>query len=808
MFNLTRKISVQHSNWRRAFAAQPAANRRVSLQLDYYMSSQFAGIAVAQEKGLYASHGIDLHIQPTCEPGLEPYAVIEQHKAAEPGTVCIGTVEQNVLFPCVSSDGVEVSAISAIFGRSPLALAAMPNSKLTSAELVSNEGGGLTVGAHVDTVDLIKRLLPKATVIDVPRVRISSYVPSLSFSNIRFAMQDEKMGMLRSGELHLVQVYDVMETIMLEDELGEPPHIVPFNALNGSSSKPVNLGVGQLFFTPTTSLSDPENVTALRGFLAATFEGWQFAIADPRAAAKIVMPLQPTGIDHWIDSLDFTERSISRCCEYVKATSSGEKLGVISEEHWNTANEWLAHGDYSYWGKTGAVDSTSHPKLDSSIWTTDPRLMVGAPLARKILDGVRVKTNTLGRKPKLALITIGSEPEGGTHSDAVRRLQLFSPQDASWFDKKAAGAAVGIEVEEIVMPVETTTEELLAEIKRHQRKGGSDYKDGIQLMWPMPKSIDQLRVYTAIPHEQDVDGVHYIDRIESAGGQSAIRSGAADLLGDNAPVAPLAVIKLLDHYNVDVSGKNTVVVGRSRITGMPLSYMLAHSAGAVTLLHSESSPGQMKAACADADILIVCAGVPSLIDPTWVKRDAVVVSCGKTFVDDQFQSDVGSGVSGTDDLKILPQARLVASAPGGVGPLSLALLFDNLANNARRLSEAADELCATKPVGAVELTPALSPEVLASWLGERGNTWTTSHHDGRECDTLFRAFHFANYPMAIAFASELIEQAEKINHHPNLAIEHSCTQGVTVGVELFTFATGGISAFDLEVAEVADEIFG
>jgi hypothetical protein len=177
MFNLTRKTSIQR-NWRRAFSAQVAANRRVSLQLDYYMSSQFAGIAVAQDKGLYLSHGIDLHIQPTCEPGLEPYAVIEQHKAAEPGTVCIGTVEQNVLFPCVSSDGVEVSAVAAIFGSSPLALAAMPNHRLSNAELISNEGEGLVVGAHIDTVDLIKRLLPKAAVIDVPRVRIlSSYVP-------------------------------------------------------------------------------------------------------------------------------------------------------------------------------------------------------------------------------------------------------------------------------------------------------------------------------------------------------------------------------------------------------------------------------------------------------------------------------------------------------------------------------------------------------------------------------------------------------------------------------------------------------
>jgi pterin-4a-carbinolamine dehydratase len=83
------------------------------------------------------------------------------------------------------------------------------------------------------------------------------------------------------------------------------------------------------------------------------------------------------------------------------------------------------------------------------------------------------------------------------------------------------------------------------------------------------------------------------------------------------------------------------------------------------------------------------------------------------------------------------------------------------------------------------------------------------HHDDRECNTLFHTPHFANYPLAIAFVSELIEEAEKkINHHPSLSIEHRCTQGVAVGVELFTFATGSISAFGLKIAEVANEIFG
>ena len=102
----------------RSLSSQKATLGQIDLQLDYYMGSQFAGIAVAQSSGLYEKHGLKaVNIRPPCDPGLEPYVIIDeqQRTANDSGTtVCVGTIEQNVLFPCVAKDGVDVSAVAAM----------------------------------------------------------------------------------------------------------------------------------------------------------------------------------------------------------------------------------------------------------------------------------------------------------------------------------------------------------------------------------------------------------------------------------------------------------------------------------------------------------------------------------------------------------------------------------------------------------------------------------------------------------------------------------------------------------------------
>jgi len=607
------------------------------------MSTQFAGVAVAEKHGLYTDKNIRLNLLPECPPGLEPQRVRDYYDAEGQTSLCVGTIEQNILFPVLAaSPSLQMSAVAAMFARSPLGLAALP----THPTALQGDLKDMVVGAHEDTVDLLQGLLPKAKVIGVSR--------------------DQKMGLLKTGEIDAVQVYDVMETLMLEEEFSKAPRYVPLHSLGA------NLGYSQVIFAPTESLADSEQKMLLQDFLSVTFDGWQECIKNPRSAAKAVIDMQnELGVksDHWIDTLDFTELTVKRCCDYVKATSRGGRYGVIQPDVWSDAQKWMST---ILPNCSGARDMLT---MDTDAWVEDPRLMHGKGLADKIRANTVSLVNRVleisGRQPSLAVITLGQKPTGGTHKDALRRLQLYSPLEASWFSKSKSGEYLRITVEEIHMPEATTTEELIKEIKKHSQK------DGIQLMWPLPNHIDAEKAYREIGYEQDVDGAHYIGRMETAGGHERISKGLIDLY-KNAPVTPLAVVKLLQHYKVDPASKKILVIGRSRIVGQPLAYMLTALGGAVTIAHTGTPKDVLAAACKEADILIPCVGLPGLIEGSWVKEDSVVVNVGTTFLHDELVPDIPR----SSELDLLSHAKYVATCPGGVGPLSVAVLFENVAANA------------------------------------------------------------------------------------------------------------------------------
>ena len=146
-------------------------------------------------------------------------------------------------------------------------------------------------------------------------------------------------------------------------------------------------------------------------------------------------------------------------------------------------------------------------------------------------------------------------------------------------------------------------------------------------------------MYSEIPAAQDVDGAHFISRIELAGGQAAVRDGRVDL-ERHAPVTPLAVLRLLKHYGVCLEGCSAVVVGRSRIVGMPLAYMLGARGALVTLAHADVAKDKLAKACADADLVVSCAGSSGLVRPDWIKAGAVVISVGSEFKDDRLMADM------------------------------------------------------------------------------------------------------------------------------------------------------------------------
>lgn len=145
----------------------------------------------------------------------------------------------------------------------------------------------------------------------------------------------------------------------------------------------MELGYSQVVFVPTSLLGDNTRKAQLRTFLEVTYQGWKKAIANPDEAARAVMALQPSNIDHWVHDHKFTTKTVERCCEYVKMSRLGPKLGVLDPSVWNEANQWLAGGSKR------KPDPSSYPAMDSSVWGVDKRLMVGDALARQIVGGVR-----------------------------------------------------------------------------------------------------------------------------------------------------------------------------------------------------------------------------------------------------------------------------------------------------------------------------------------------------------------------------------------------------------------------------------
>ncbi|CAK0867216.1 unnamed protein product [Prorocentrum cordatum] len=582
----------------------------VALQLDYFMSAQFAGVAVALRRGMYEAAQLDVTILPECPPGAEPQRVMAA-QAAQPDALCVGSVEQNVLAPWAAAappPGGGVVAVGAMFGRSPLCLAALPAAAVPcgSAEAVTGSARGTSaprVGAHEDTTELLRRLLPHATVVDVPRV--------------------SKLGMLRSGELDAVQIYDCMEAITLQRELdheatGASLRVTSFDALRDGGDDgggDVALGYAQTLFAPAAVLREGDaRRGAMLRFMCATFDGWRLAIADPASAAIDVLALQPVGIDHFESSADFVTEAVRRCCGYVKRTSAGDMLGVIDPATWDRANVWLLG--------SAAVEQARAPILEPTLWAPDARLMLGSRLAPQLLAQARALATRaaarLGRRPRLCVVTVGPAPLGAGHPDAARRLEALGIPDASWFDKPAAGAAVGIDVEELRVPAEgATTAQLVAVVRE-----ACERADGIQIMWPLPAQVSAAAVYAAVPEELDADGCRWLSQMELAGGQSAVLSGQRELLR-SAPVTAAAVIRLLDHYEEPIAGRRALVVGRSRLCGAPLAFMLGARGALVTTAHSRADAADLRAACLEAAIVVPCVGRPGLIvrcsfgGPSW-----------------------------------------------------------------------------------------------------------------------------------------------------------------------------------------------
>jgi S-adenosylmethionine:tRNA ribosyltransferase-isomerase len=708
----------------------------IAIQLDYYMSPQFAGIACAMTEGLYEKAGIDnLNFLPICPVGLEMERVRNHRSLCSDNNnddVVVGSVEQNIFTPLLyENPNLKLKAIASMFRTSPLCLASIGDDS-NNNNSNSNDDEAIVVGAHEDTVSLMKRILNKDS--------------SKKYSVIASPRATKNTDLL-DGKLGLIQAYTTTEVPTLERH-GATVNFIPLEGLNGAK-----LGYSQMLFTPEEDLIGEDKREILQAFLDATFSGWEMAIRDIEDAsmrveeAKRILHLDDESNDHWGSSKDYSIQNVGLCGDYVKDTFQGDRYGVIDAKRWNEANAWLLDDN------DDVVESNFG--FDPTVWQPSPKILAGNELASISLDDARKSAldfyKTHGRKPSLAVITVGKLSRY-THSD--RRIKIYSNDRNSWFNKTSTGENNGFHVKEINLPDNTTTEELLSEIYKSK-----DF-DGIQLMWPLPGHIDSGRAYKAIEIDCDVDGAHFIGQIEIDPSSSPL-----------PPVTPAAAMELMDNYNIDLKGKNVLVVGRSRIVGSPMAHMLRARDAVVTVAHSQVSKEDLTIMVGSADVVVSCVGEPGVLDASWLKQDSVVINIGTTFSEDH--DSLFSDFGFEDNLASNEAVKQFSPVPGGVGPLSVAQLYKNVARAAWQR---------------------------ASKTGDVEATWQ------KKSSSLHRSIHFVDYDAALSFANKVNTMSSEMDHHANLSFTHKCVNGVDVELEYFSFEANELTDKDYEAARKVNEI--
>lgn len=271
------------------------------------------------------------------------------------------------------------------------------------------------------------------------------------------------------------------------------------------------------------------------------------------------------------------------------------------------------------------------------------KIIDGKELAKKIRKELKdevIKLKEQGIKPKLAVIMVGQDKASAVY---VR-------------NKSKACEDVGIEYEEYLKDETTTQNELISLIKELNSR---DDVHGILLQSPIPKGLDIRQAFNTIDYTKDVDGFNPINVGKLSIGEDCFIS-----------CTPYGVIKMLEEYNIEIEGKRAVIIGRSNIVGKPLIQCLLNKNATVTICHSRTK--NIKEITKEADILIAALGKSKFVTEDMVKDDAVVIDVGIN------RNEDGKLVGDVDFENVSKNASYITPVPGGVGPMTIAMLMYNV----------------------------------------------------------------------------------------------------------------------------------
>lgn len=263
----------------------------------------------------------------------------------------------------------------------------------------------------------------------------------------------------------------------------------------------------------------------------------------------------------------------------------------------------------------------------------------GKALAAKCKEEVKKEAATLARTPGLAVIIVGNNPASRVYVNSKRK------------DCEECGFLS----EEYALPEETTQEELITLIQQLNERADID---GILCQLPLPQGIDEEAVLMAISPDKDVDGFHPMN-------MGALLVGKEGFL----PCTPYGIMEILDEYGIDPKGKQCVVIGRSNIVGKPMALLLLQRHGTVTICHSRTK--NLAEVCRSADILVAAVGKVDIVTADMVKPGAVVIDVAMN------RNEAGKLCGDVDYAGAKEVASAITPVPGGVGPMTRAMLMKN-----------------------------------------------------------------------------------------------------------------------------------
>lgn len=267
------------------------------------------------------------------------------------------------------------------------------------------------------------------------------------------------------------------------------------------------------------------------------------------------------------------------------------------------------------------------------------KLLDGETLSLKIQEDIKAQIKSCMIRPSVAVIQVGDDAASNSY---IKR-------------KEAACNNVGVYFRHYKFD-ENTPE--LTVINKIKELNNDEYVNGVLVQLPIPERYNEKRIINSISNSKDVDGLTDINVGRMINGKKTL-----------IPCTPLGIMRMLEEYEVDLTGKHVVIVGRGKLVGKPLAPLMIAADATVTVCHSKTV--NLKEMTRQADVLIVACGVPKLITEDMVKKDAIVIDAGVNRVDGKLCGDV-------DFDNVSKKVSLITPVPKGVGPMTVCMLLENI----------------------------------------------------------------------------------------------------------------------------------